>query len=194
MQIYHVSFDKDAPLKKLFIPRIPTSTAPNENHTVKRICFSESIKGAITAIHNFQDKLSNSDHLTVYRMNTSKLSKSALIPVDKVYSDYVGDASITRECWVLKQCKLTGIQYKILNYGIDYAYIVHDSLKNDLLEYISDNYKLSKSTLTALSKYDSSTLINDKLYNYDIPIGDIADYFNLECIDIVVSIQLQRIC
>lgn len=51
--LYHVSYDLSEPLHKEFIPRIPNNTVNEEDESIPRICFSDSIQGCIRAISGY---------------------------------------------------------------------------------------------------------------------------------------------
>ena len=51
--LYHVSYDLSEPLHKEFIPRIPNNTVNEEDESILRICFSDSIQGCIRAISGY---------------------------------------------------------------------------------------------------------------------------------------------
>lgn len=108
--LYHVSLD----LVNKFELRVPDTSFKNENKTEKRICFANSIEGAITAMPyninvlsgllNLKKDLDIEPILYVYSIdekdlcstkikNSSELIKEGLVP----------DADITGEFWILTE-------------------------------------------------------------------------------------------
>lgn len=104
MTLYHVSFQP----VPLFVPRIPETRAPGENDTIKRICFSDSILHALHAIPNAGDILDyfiNQENiplfLYIYSMESDQLADSDWMDWKQV-EEYVPDAMLTKECWVMR--------------------------------------------------------------------------------------------
>ena len=196
MVLYHVSLEVPKNTKSViteFKPRIPKSTANRENRTIKRVCFAPSVKECISGIENFSDKIG--DKILVYKLDTSaykpKIPSSKILSPDKL-ANYVGDTSITNEHWILTDLKLIGKVKTIIEFEADYVYLVSDNMKSDIIDYVEDNYSLTRKQLSSLKKYTAFKIVNSILYNFDsVDVSEIADYFNLECADIVSKIKLK---
>lgn len=113
MKLYHVSFDLD--FTEEFIPRVPqclkeTST---ENRDIPRICFSTTIEGCLSAVPGASDLesllASNQNVIRVCEIDTELygLCDKDLLMTEEIYkNDYVKDAYVTDEVWVLKEIKM----------------------------------------------------------------------------------------
>lgn len=91
-----------------FYPRIPKYISDGENTEIERVCVSSTIEGALTAIPNGGSRLENyleesSNYFKVYIIDTKKLGVSKILKSDELFEkDYVRDAEITKEHWVLE--------------------------------------------------------------------------------------------
>lgn len=136
MYLYHASFDLNEK-EKLFIPRIPKSKAKNENDSIKRICFSESIEGCLTAIGNLADQLETTNwNILIFKVDTNELDKEYLRDPQFIYNALVEDALITREWWYLNPINLIGEQYKILDMESDAYFIVHEYQRDQIMNWL----------------------------------------------------------
>jgi len=112
LSLIHLSLD-DKP--KLMKPRIPVNKLTKsgvENNTIPRICFAQSIFGALSAIQFGR----TGDELYVHvPINPQKVLYS------KDIVKYVADAKNTSECWILDEKLFTNVVGKIVvgqPYGI----------------------------------------------------------------------------
>lgn len=114
----HISLS-DKPI--IFVPRIPENTFEfkgkwkqyNENKTIPRICCSDSIFGAISAI--------NVDNIKTYYVHLLEPNK---VIDNKEVCQYVPDAKATGECWILDE-KIKSIVIGKLKIGawLPYTYM-----------------------------------------------------------------------
>lgn len=107
--LYHASLDRNL---KTMIPRVPERKMKNEDSISKRICFSPSILGALTASSKFR----KDDIVYIYKYATNDYYQ----PSPK----QVIDAPITGELWIEKDidveiyCKVKIKAYN-KNYSIE---------------------------------------------------------------------------
>ena len=108
--LYHVSFEqvKDG----IFYPRIPGQRLEGEDNTTKRICFSKSINGCLSAIPDgytlthgakcLSEKHMANPILYVYMLNEKSVdSKNIIAPHQLAEKGLVPDAVFTGEHWVI---------------------------------------------------------------------------------------------
>lgn len=103
MLLYHIS--KDLNHNGVFEPRIPEIRMKGENEWIERICFSKTIEGCFTAIPE-GGQLLEKGIFRLFVLDTEKAGLNAddIIDSDELYKqNYVGDADITGETWVLKK-------------------------------------------------------------------------------------------
>lgn len=101
--LYHCSFET----VKRFVPRIPTFRAPGENGSIKRICLSESIEQAVTAMSEGGNALlgmllCKEIFPPILHIYECKRGKKFIPPEKLEEKSLVGDASATREWWALE--------------------------------------------------------------------------------------------
>lgn len=164
--LYHVSWD-EIPKFKL---RIPQYRIIGENSSIKRICFSECINGAFSAMpgalitlksrSEFQNLFKIRPLLHVYMVDDSKIDESLIIRHDKlVEKHYVADADVTKETWLLTDnftvqhnyidiLKYMDIQVPVheIRANVSYIFLKCKILNKDILEdrkVITDYNKLS---------------------------------------------------
>lgn len=112
--LYHVSGRIDGPVAKLFIPRVPASTACGEDERTPRICFADSIENCIKSIGL---DLDIQQYITVYMLDTTALQPENLVtPRELIAKELVPDVADTNEHWVLSPCTLVPVFYEILDY------------------------------------------------------------------------------
>lgn len=103
---YHVSCDLDH--AGLFIPRIPKDRGTDENESIKRVCVSTSIEGALTAIPGGSSDLdtlmtTQRGYLKIFKIDTDALciSKENIISTQALFEQgFVHDAELTGEVWI----------------------------------------------------------------------------------------------
>lgn len=104
--LYHIS--KDIALnEKVFIPRVPKLRLINENRIIKRVCVSGSIENCISSFPYKKDIIVQLTkglpaYLSVYKVDEQLLASENLMKPDKVI-EYVDDAELKREHWILKE-------------------------------------------------------------------------------------------
>lgn len=110
--LYHISDNDFGGEYKIFFPRVPSSVylnnagKPLENETIKRVCFSTSIFGALNAIHH---RIYSAHSFNVYAIpcpfscddTKKRYSKYWKRPTKKE----VYDAYDTGEIWILAPVK-----------------------------------------------------------------------------------------
>lgn len=103
---FHISSDlsKDG----YFFPRIPYITREDEDTNLNRVCVADSFNGTFTAIPNGAGNLDtyleeSSYYFKVFVIDTKKLGIKNIMTSEELYKkDYVRDAMITGEHWILE--------------------------------------------------------------------------------------------
>lgn len=104
--LYHISFD---PVEAL-IPRVPEHRAPGEDAETPRICFSETIEDAITAMPKGGQALRGmlkcrhkiTPILYAYIADREADREAYLCPYDIYIKHHVHDAIANKEWWAIK--------------------------------------------------------------------------------------------
>lgn len=179
--IYHVSMDLSC-ITEVFKPRIPKQEQrmEGENNYIPRICVAKSIEDCLTAMPNGGYAFENSDKpniIRVYEFEPNRIKKENLIsPADLYFSEWVLDAWVTGEYWVVRQDLIPFRIYdvQIISLKVFDAPFVkpHDfkqaykKKKNpeDILDELERNTKESVARITDL-KYRH-------LKEYQIPVGN----------------------
>ncbi len=139
--LYHLS--KEGTQFKWFQPRVPLSYGIGEENTIKRVCFSDSIEGAMSALslHDFNVN----DEFTIYEYIVD-VDNSENVTTNKeiVKNNWVPDACYTGEYWLKEPLfQLRGYKVKIKNFK-----------KRDVLVWeIMDFYLLYKTICDNLEDY-----------------------------------------
>lgn len=155
MKLYHLT--KDLTHNGMFYPRVPTNRAEIEDDVTPRICFSNSIEGALTAIpvpgSSFAE-LNESFGCVwkVFELDTDTIpSQSTINPKELYHDGKVLDAWLTGEHWVTQPIDLSQSAYYIMvnelevdEIGIEERDLELESLgwilhENDI--FTEDNYK-----------------------------------------------------
>lgn len=199
IKLYHVSLVVTTDTLE-FIPRVPASKSPSEDSTTPRICFSDSIEGCFRSIGDVVDKLGSTDYLVTIYEFVVDFDNPNLISWETLYNKgIVGDAEYTHEYWYTKPITLTGKRYEIMDFIEDYHYLVHENQKEDILDYLNDKYNLSNEKLKFLQSQSGWDILNNILYDIDIPgfdesqIQDIAEYFNCSYVVDLTDIKLKDV-
>lgn len=113
MKLYHVCLAEDSD-GDLFTPRIPDARAIHEDASIPRICVSASISGCISAVPwgglQFDEMMIDlglevsSYPIKIYEFDTDDILDGNLIPPSDLYKkDWVRDAVINEEYWIVNQ-------------------------------------------------------------------------------------------
>ena len=114
-KIYHVSMDVSLE-EKLFSPRIPKFTTKGEDVSMKRVCFAETIEGAIRGVPS-KGCLANDvlregyAYLNVFEVNKDEVAHKS----NEEILHLVPDAHLTGEYWVTEELRLKPSIIKINN-------------------------------------------------------------------------------
>lgn len=104
MKLYHVS--RDLNFKENFVPRIPTSAMAREDSTIPRICFSERLEGALTAMQYSIINEENIDTLFFRVYEYEVKDSDCIYGWEELYKKkYVPDVFVTKETWVTNDIK-----------------------------------------------------------------------------------------
>lgn len=108
MLLYHVS--TDLVKTKEFFPRVPMSAMDNilEDKTQKRVCFSDSILGAISAIPEVQSGTLTYNKLMLYTLDTEKFKCQYSSSIELFSEGFVIDSLLTGEYWIYDSFVLQG--------------------------------------------------------------------------------------
>lgn len=105
MKLYHVS--TDLKFKEYFLPRIPSSRAQNEDHTIPRICFATSIEGCLMSMPDggtrFEETYINQKGLfRVYELDLDKVNLTNFKTSEELWkAGLVDDADDCGEYWIM---------------------------------------------------------------------------------------------
>lgn len=127
MKLYHITYDLSFKDKEVqFTPRVPEFIGFDEENSIPRVCFSETLEGAVSACPYSFDRLCSNPNkekipIIVFELDTDQLEEPYFSPEYLYNHQYVGDAYYTRECWVLEEVTLKGRLIYITNYDIDSA-------------------------------------------------------------------------
>lgn len=159
-----------------FYPRIPYVTREDENGEINRVCVAETLEGALTAIPNGAGRLDtyledSSYYFKVFVIDTEKLGIKKMMNSEELYKkDYVRDAEITGEHWILE------------SFTVPQEYIFYVRLNNweesasDVIPY--EIYKLSET-----DEYEGDY---EEAY-YDVYEDDIPYICTIEDVDVLVE-------
>lgn len=143
MILYHVTFDLMQ--DNVFVPRVPETRADSENDTIKRICFSRTVEGALSAMPDGGYRLDETIYkfdclIKVFQLDTEKLNispKNILEPEYLYERDYVRDALETEEYWILEDVVIPREDVEILeiiNYDMDSFDYVPAKIYNEAMD------------------------------------------------------------
>lgn len=141
--LYHVSTDTSRVIP-IFIPRIPNKNQrmEGENETIPRICVAKSIEDCLTAMPNggyFLTSEHKPKRIRVYEFDEEVVQEGNLIkPTDLYFSEYVLDAWVTGEYWVVGQNLVPTRVYDIELEKVkvvDAPYVHPDDFKKALKEF-----------------------------------------------------------
>ena len=167
--LYHLSFDLEPPLLRTFTPRVPKLTLPDEDRSVKRICFSDSILGCMNSVSevNIEDKYEEDGFLlaVLYCIDPRDLPSSSLITPEELYErDLVSDAPVTREYWCTAPFRMSGQVIDLLETSSrdHLVYCAKEEFRDDIYDIIDRvcNYYASEH-LQELNQYSLIYLLND---------------------------------
>lgn len=145
MLLYHVSTDLNFNSK--FIPRIPKCMAHNENSTIPRICFSETLEGCFSAMPDGGIKIeqlikNNEGKFRVYKLDLSKTlvnQSDILTPQNLWENDFVDDADLTLEYWILKPIEFQEKDSFIIQV-LDWQEIIEDLVPHYIYKISEEQY------------------------------------------------------
>lgn len=130
--MYHITDKKLEGSELLFEPRIPESKMMNENKEIPRICFSNTIQGALDSIrgHRLEEMMKHCKNLgreIILHVYSPKIvNPSSFISNEKIIKNkYVKDASYTGECWITEKVWLKHIKTIEISNEICDRYMCH---------------------------------------------------------------------
>lgn len=166
MKLYHITLS-DKPFRDILKPRSPKRVLPDENNKIKRLSFSDSIKGCIFGIGQ-TDSINNGDIIRAYEVEISEDDDSLITP-QRLYSEgLVSDALLSNEYWYLKPVIAKKYyEYKICDIKTK-KHIIISSDKKDAVDAFLEGeniyYKSSDNYLRVINDLDDSTKSRLKQY------------------------------
>lgn len=106
--------------EKVFVPRVPSQIAKNEDVTQKRVCFAKTLQGALGGIP-YKGEIAKDvmfkdfAYLTVYETDKRKVKHK---PTEEI-EHLVPDAHLTGECWVTEEITLKPRIIKVTELQLD---------------------------------------------------------------------------
>lgn len=132
--LYHVSLEEI----DYFEPRIPSITLLDEDDTTKRICFSNTLPGALSALQGsikLYDGLINLSNdskcpaiIHIYSIEEEDVGNEFIIK-NRVVSMKVPDAIVTGEVWVTRPIEINEMTHQTIVLT-DFEYVDEKFLKN----------------------------------------------------------------
>lgn len=169
MILYHVTPDIKS-YKKTFVPRIPEKTMPGEDKSIPRVCFSESIVGALRAIYyNPYTVEKFGREIAVYEIDTDDIDPKFLKNWQELYdTQLVPDANLTKEWWVMCEIKAVAKVYEVISYKRFYAYYClletyREKCLTAIKKYLIKNQLDSEISMEQISKLKNYEIANDFL-------------------------------
>ena len=164
--------------KKEFTPRVPLSACTDfqENATIPRICFSDSIERCFQAKEGI---LKTGAMFTLYTLQIAENDPDLLTPAVLFKNDYVPDALESHEYWLVRPITLHGI-YRIVN-GISRSFeFAWTAIKSeDVLSVLDETaishefvnadmsaeqiYNIAQGNLSASKAYDLQDFLYDRI-------------------------------
>lgn len=207
--MYHVSLDLNVG-EKVFTPRIPKDRCKGENDAIKRISVARSVEDAISGFP-YKDYFVNKYNrcqkrlLSIYEFKVKK--KDVIFSED--LKDYVPDAHITKECWLVKETVGIGRIVDVKEITLDnynkcawYYYgrvnrLVYEesiAVEDYSLTTIVTNKSSFESLIKVLNKYNLKYKIADKGRNkfYIIDMGYSCGTTDEEYDWWVIDIEISR--
>lgn len=159
MLLYHVSYDIDGDLKRVFTPRVPDNVRFDEEATIKRICFTDSIQNCIRAIDGYYKN--DSDEIAVFIYEVEDDSPVIVPWLDLYDKGLVNDASLTHEYWYVGDMPLVlqGKKYKIQSYFSKEQMIIEAKFKDKMIEVLKQG-GVYASTCDSLQSFELLEMIN----------------------------------
>lgn len=136
MLLYHIS-DNICLREKKFIPRIPKERIYNEDNSTQRICFSDSVRGALCACPRKSNYVTldgcNGIILAVYEANVNEYIPPAEL------EGKVPDACQTKEHWVTKSLDMKPYLIRIKKFSLTRYCKEMKRFQGDITELIYEN-------------------------------------------------------
>lgn len=156
MILYNVSFNMNN-LSHVMVPMIPESAAEDENKTIPRICFTDSVEHCMQAIAVGNRDISVGNKFILRTIEVSNRNPKIVTPTKLFNSKYVPDALENKEYWCLKttKCRLYIYQINDFNYEFDLAWtcIPLSGCVEILSKYANITYTKCKTAKAAWNKF-----------------------------------------
>lgn len=159
MLLYHVSYDIDGDLERVFTPRVPDNVRFDEEDSIKRVCFSDTIQNCIRAIDGYYKN--DNDEIAVFIYEVDDNSPVIIPWVDLYNKGLVNDASLTHEYWYVgdEPLVLQGKIYKIQSYSSKEQIIIEGIYKDKMIEVLKQGGVYSP-ICDSLQSYELLEIIN----------------------------------
>lgn len=159
MLLYHVSYDIDGDLERVFTPRVPDNVRFDEEDSIKRVCFSDSIQNCIRAIDGYYKN--DCDEIAVFTYEVDDNSPD-IIPWLELYNKgLVNDASLTHEYWYVGEVPLVLQRklYRIHSHSAKEQMIIEAKFKDKMIEVLQQG-GVYTSTCDSMQAFELLELIN----------------------------------
>lgn len=192
IELYHISLDeKDV---DTFIPRIPSNGAGSEDKEIPRVCLSDSVAGAISAIPDGMDMIGE-EPINMYKVRLA-INDPMLIGYDTLYNKgLVPDALITHEYWYTAELKIKATPIVVNSFEDDFKYIADEADRSRIYSGIEQYTTLSESDISLIDKIDINEFVNSIVYDdnrfseVELSLSDIMDYANITCMQYISDID-----
>lgn len=168
-KLYHIS--KSPEIIKEFEFRVPQNRAKSEDSSTKRICLSENVEGALSAVpwggSNLED-LEESE-VIVYEFDVESINVSNIVTPEYLYqNNLVPDTGITREYWLTKgrTAKIKASKYYEISINNFYTDSKEEISYDDYIKAVKkkeDPSKYSKGFLREIWNVDFTILKGEEL-------------------------------
>lgn len=192
IELYHISLD-DREVTK-FIPRIPSNGAGSENKSIPRVCLSDSVAGAISAIPDGMDMIGE-DPINLYKVRLA-INDPMLIGYEDLYNKgLVPDALITHEYWYTAELKTKATPIVVNSFEDDFKYIADEVDRGRIYAGIGKYTTVGENILYLIDKIGINDFVNKVVYNdikfseIEESLSDIMDYANITCMQYISDID-----
>lgn len=119
MKLYNITFNLND-TRSILIPSIPETAGEGENKTIKRVCFTDSVKNSIQALAHCNREVTKGVKFIVREIEVHDKESGVIGPKVLKNKGLVPDALENNEYWILKpvQCKV----YKCILGKFDYDF------------------------------------------------------------------------
>ena len=142
MVLYHISYNLEQDGECMFSPKIPEKVEGDEDITIPRICFADTIQNCIRSVNGYpRDEI---NYIRVYEFEVDP-NDEALVSWKEIYSKgYVNDAELTHEFWYLKPVKLKSRVYKITEFDKQEFIVISQVSKQKIVSILTEQLDMQE--------------------------------------------------